>query len=149
GTLGNSTPLYVVDGIVSGAHRALNFNDIESIQVLKDASAAAIYGSRAGNGVTIITPNQGQEGKMQIEASTPLSSPGCAKFNFMGRDQWIKLNDMAVQNAIDDGTSESRNLVNHSEGNTDWQKEVHKTGIVQDHNISFAQGSKASRYFIS
>src|SRR5690606_23279022 len=51
GTLGNSTPLYVVDGIVSGANRDFNFNDIESIQVLKDASAAAIYGSRAGNGV--------------------------------------------------------------------------------------------------
>jgi TonB-dependent SusC/RagA subfamily outer membrane receptor len=48
GTFGSSTPLYVVDGVVSGANRDFNFNDIESIQVLKDASAAAIYGSRAG-----------------------------------------------------------------------------------------------------
>lgn len=67
GTFGSSNPLYVVDGIVAGANRDFNFNDIESIQVLKDASAAAIYGSRAGNGVIIITTKQGKEGKMKID----------------------------------------------------------------------------------
>jgi len=63
GTFGSSDPLYVVDGVVSGANRDFNFNDIESIQVLKDASAAAIYGSRAGNGVIIITTKQGKREK--------------------------------------------------------------------------------------
>ncbi|MEA5127481.1 MAG: TonB-dependent receptor [Proteiniphilum sp.] len=142
GTFGTSTPLYVVDGIVAGANRDFNFNDIESIQVLKDASAAAIYGSRAGNGVIIITTKQGKEGKMKIDVSSRATVQWLPKYDLTNRDQWIKLNDMAFANA-------GRQPANHFEGNTDWQKEVFKTGIVQDHNISFSGGNNGSRYFIS
>lgn len=149
GTFGSSTPLYVVDGVVSGANRDFNFNDIESIQVLKDASAAAIYGSRAGNGVIIITTKQGQDGKMKIDVSSRLTWQWLPKHNLTGRDRWIQLNDMAFQNAIDDGNQDIKGLANHFDGNTDWQKEVFKTGFVQDHNISFSGGGKDSRYFIS
>ncbi|MDR3059753.1 MAG: TonB-dependent receptor [Prevotella sp.] len=142
GTFGDSNPLYVVDGIVSGANRDFNFNDIESIQVLKDASAAAIYGSRAGNGVIIITTKQGKEGKMKIDVSSRLTLQWLPKYDLADRDQWIKLNDLAFANG-------GKAPANHFDGNTDWQKEVYKTGIVQDHNISFSGGTKESRYFIS
>jgi len=142
GTFGNSAPLYVVDGVISGANRDFNFNDIESIQVLKDASAAAIYGSRAGNGVIIITTKQGKEGKMKIDVSSRLTWQWLPKYDLTGRDQWIKLNDMAFANA-------GRSPANHFDADTDWQKEVFKTGLVQDHNISFSGGAKESRYFIS
>lgn len=142
GTFGNSEPLYVIDGVVSGANRDFNFNDIESIQVLKDASAAAIYGSRAGNGVIIITTKQGKEGKMKIDISSRATVQWLPKYNLTNRDRWIELNDMAFSNA-------GRPLANHSDGNTDWQKEVFKAGLVQDHNISFSGGSGESRYYIS
>lgn len=142
GTFGNSDPLYVVDGVVSGANRDFNFNDIESIQVLKDASAAAIYGSRAGNGVIIITTKQGKEGKMKIDVSSRATMQWLPKYNLTNRDQWIELNDLAFSNA-------GRPAANHFDGNTDWQKEVFKTGIVQDHNISFSGGGSSSKYFIS
>jgi TonB-linked SusC/RagA family outer membrane protein len=142
GTFGNSNPLYVVDGIVSGANRDFNFNDIESIQVLKDASAAAIYGSRAGNGVIIITTKQGKEGKMKIDASSRVTSQWLPRYNLTNREQWINLNDLAFDNA-------GRQPANHFDADTDWQEEVFKTGIVQDHNISFSGGGKENRYFIS
>lgn len=142
GTLGDSQPLYVVDGIVSGANRDFNFNDIESIQVLKDASAAAIYGSRAGNGVIIITTKQGKEGKMKIDVSSRMTLQWLPKYNLTNRDQWIQLNDLAFANG-------GKAPANHFDGNSDWQEEVFKTGIVQDHNISFSGGTKDSRYFIS
>lgn len=142
GTFGNSAPLYVVDGIVSGANRDFNFNDIESIQVLKDASAAAIYGSRAGNGVIIITTKQGKKGDMKIDVSSRLTLQWLPKYELMNRDEWIKLNDLAFING-------GKEPANHFDGNTDWQEEVFKNGIVQDHNISFSGGSDKNTYFIS
>ncbi|HYH56420.1 MAG TPA: TonB-dependent receptor plug domain-containing protein, partial [Anseongella sp.] len=71
--LQGTNPLYVVDGLVTTANRDFNPNDIESIQILKDASAAAIYGSRAANGVIIITTKKGAEGPMQINFSAKSS----------------------------------------------------------------------------
>ncbi|NDV78134.1 TonB-dependent receptor [Dysgonomonas sp. 511] len=142
GTFGNSDPLYIVDGIASGANRDFNFNDIESIQVLKDASAAAIYGSRAGNGVIIITTKQGKEGKMKVDVSTRTTIQWLPRYNLTDRNEWMMLNDYAFYN----GKTQS---ASHSDGNTDWQDEVFKTGIVGDHNISFSGGTKDSRYFIS
>jgi len=142
GTFGPSNPLYVVDGIVAGANRDFNFNDIESIQVLKDASAAAIYGSRAGNGVIIITTKQGKEGKMKIDVSSRGTAQWLPRYNLTGRDQWISLNDLAFSNA-------NREPANHFDANTDWQEETFKTGWLQDQNVSFSGGGQESRYFIS
>ncbi|PUV21768.1 SusC/RagA family TonB-linked outer membrane protein [Sphingobacterium athyrii] len=142
GTFGSSTPLYVVDGVVSGANRDFNFNDIESIQVLKDASAAAIYGSRAGNGVIIITTKQGKEGQMKIELSSRATAQWLPRYNLADRNLWLSLNDLAFSNG-------NRQSANHFEGNTDWQEEVFKTGWLQDQQIAFSGGSKESRYYIS
>lgn len=142
GTFGSSAPLYVVDGVIAGANRDFNFNDIESIQVLKDASAAAIYGSRAGNGVIIITTKQGKEGAMKIDLSSRGTAQWLPRYNLADRDLWINLNDLAFSNA-------GREPANHFDANTDWQEETFKTGWLQDQNVSFSGGSKDSRYFFS
>ncbi len=143
GTFGSSSPLYVIDGVAgTAANRDFNFNDIKSIQVLKDASAAAIYGSRAGNGVVIIETKKGKEGEMKIDVSSSFTAQWLPKYNLTNREEWIKLNDLAFSNA-------GLPPANHFDGNTDWQKEVFKTGWIQDHNVSFSGGKGGGRYFIS
>ncbi|MDO5523107.1 MAG: SusC/RagA family TonB-linked outer membrane protein, partial [Bacteroidia bacterium] len=142
-TFGTSNPLYVIDGIAVGtANRDFNYNDIESIQILKDASAAAIYGSRAANGVIIITTKKGREGAMKIDVSAKSTFQWLPRYNLANREQWISLNDIAFRNA-------GRQPATHSDDNTDWQNEVFKTGIIQDYNISFSGGSQNSSYFLS
>lgn len=142
-TFGTSNPLYVIDGIAVGtANRDFNYNDIESIQVLKDASAAAIYGSRAANGVIIITTKKGREGAMKIDVSAKNTFQWLPKYNLANREQWIRLNDIAFRNA-------NRESASHSDGNTDWQNEVYKTGVIQDYNVSFSGGGKTNSYFLS
>jgi len=142
GTFGNSNPLYVVDGVISGANRDFNFNDVESVQVLKDASAAAIYGSRAANGVVIITTKRGKGGKMKIEVSSKSTLQWLPQYDLAGRDKWIELNDLAFANS-------GRQPANHFDANTNWQKETFKTGLVQDNNLAFSGGDKTGSYYIS
>lgn len=86
----NTNPLYVIDGMITTANRDFNPNDIESIQILKDASAAAIYGSRAANGVIIITTKRGKEGPMKIE------------FSGKGSLQTMPRFDLAIQKSLQD-----------------------------------------------
>jgi TonB-linked SusC/RagA family outer membrane protein len=143
-SFGSSKPLYVIDGIAveGGANRDFNFNDIESVQVLKDASAAAIYGSRAANGVIIITTKSGKKGPMRIEASAKKSFQWLPRYDLTNREQWIDLNDMAFQNG-------GYEPANHFDANTNWQDVAFKTGHVDDYNVSFSGGSETSSYFIS
>ena len=143
-SLGSSTPLYVIDGVVvdGKANRDFNYNDIESIQVLKDASAAAIYGSKAANGVIIITTKKGSEGPMKIDFSAKTTLQWLPRYDLTDRDQWIKWNDLAFANV---GLAPA----NHSDANTDWQDVVFKTGVVQDYNLAFSGGGKGSRYYLS
>lgn len=144
GTFGTAQPLYVVDGIaLSGtANRDFNFNDIETIQILKDASAAAIYGSRAANGVIIITTKQGKEGPMVIDASAKVSMQWLPRLDLCNAEQWKELNDLAFANA-------GLEPANHFTGDTDWQDESMKMGVVQDYNVSFSGGGQNSSYFFS
>ncbi|HOJ66882.1 MAG TPA: TonB-dependent receptor [Paludibacteraceae bacterium] len=142
-TFGTSNPLYIIDGIdVGTANRDFNYNDIESIQVLKDASAAAIYGSRAANGVIIITTKKGSKGKMKIDFSAKNTFQWLPQYNLTNREQWITLNDLAFKNA-------GRQPANHSDGNTNWQDEVFKTGILQDYDLSFSGGGETNTYYLS
>jgi len=144
GSMSSSLPLYVIDGMMvdGGANRDFNYNDIESIQVLKDASAAAIYGSKAANGVIIITTKKGSEGPMKIDFSAKSTFQWLPRYDLTGRDQWIKWNDMAFANA-------GLPPANHSDANTDWQDVVFKTGVVQDYNLAFSGGGKTSQYYLS
>ncbi|KGO88605.1 membrane protein [Flavobacterium rivuli WB 3.3-2 = DSM 21788] len=141
--LQNSNPLYVIDGIITTANRDFNPNDIESIQILKDAAAAAIYGSRAANGVIIITTKRGKKGPLKIEASSKLSITNVPTYDLASRDEFISLTNMAYDNA-------GKPRQNFNLGvNTDWQKETFRTGMIQDQNVSFSGGGDNSTFFMS
>ena len=88
GNLTNVDPLYIIDGVPTDNNIGFNVNDIESVQILKDASAAAIYGSRAANGVIIITTKSGQEGKTRVEFGTQVSLQHLPKLDLIGGDDW-------------------------------------------------------------
>lgn len=141
--LQNANPLYVIDGLVTSANRDFNPNDIESIQVLKDASAAAIYGSRAANGVIIITTKKGKKGPLKVEVSAKTSFTTMPTYSLMGTEEFAKLNNQAYDNA-----GFPRQNLNMAV-NTDWQKEVFKTGMIKDYNASVSGGGDNSTFFMS
>lgn len=141
--LSNSDPLYVIDGLVTGANRDFNPSDIESIQILKDASAAAIYGSRAANGVIIITTKKGKDGPMKIGFSGKTSFQTIPQYKLMGTEAFSKINYMAYDNA-----GVPRQDLN-MDVNTDWQDVAFRTGMIQDYNINFSGGSKNGNYYVS
>ncbi len=141
--LQSSNPLYVIDGLVTSANRDFNPNDIESIQVLKDASAAAIYGSRAANGVIIITTKKGKKGPLQVEVSAKTSFTTMPRYDLMETDEFAKYNNMAYDNA----GLQRQNL--NMAVNTDWQDATFQTGMMQDYNASFSGGNENSTFFMS
>ncbi|MBB4802767.1 TonB-linked SusC/RagA family outer membrane protein [Flavobacterium nitrogenifigens] len=141
--LQNTNPLYVIDGLVTSGNRDFNPNDIESIQVLKDASAAAIYGSRAANGVIIITTKKGKKGPLKVEVSAKSSLQVMPRYDLMGTEEFAKWNNMAYDNA----GLQRQNL--NMAVDTDWQDAVFKTGMMQDYNASFSGGSENSTFFMS
>ena len=142
----NNDPLIVIDGIpvdkdgVSGARNPLNMinpNDIESFTVLKDASATAIYGSRASNGVIIITTKKGKSGELKINYSGNVS----VQENIELVDALSADDFRAYVNA--NGTATDIALLGNSK--TNWQEEIFETGIGTDHNISLSGGSERFR----
>lgn len=141
--LSQANPLYVIDGLVTTANRDFNPNDIESIQILKDAAAAAIYGSRAANGVIIITTKKGRQGPLQIAVSSTTSITEIPRFDLAGKDEFVRLNNMAYDNAGIPRQNLDLSVT------TDWQDEVFRTGIIQDQNVSFSGGGENSSFFIS
>lgn len=141
--LQNANPLYVIDGLITTANRDFNSNDIETIQILKDAAAAAIYGSRAANGVIIITTKKGREGPLKITVSSKLSVTEVPRYDLAGQEEFVQLNNMAYDNA----GIPRQNL--NLDVNTDWQDEVFRTGLIQDQNVSFSGGGENSSYFMS
>lgn len=149
GNFTNNNPLYIIDGLPTSGNRDFNVNDIESIQVLKDASAAAIYGSRAANGVIIIETKKGKSGEMKVNYTGKMSIDNLPMMDLMGRDEWIKITDQAYQNAIDDGVVDVHGIPNWMDGNTDWSKAVFRTATIQDHNLTFSGGSKDGNYLVS
>ncbi|WP_316825412.1 TonB-dependent receptor [Pedobacter miscanthi] len=138
-----NNPLYVIDGLITNANRDFNPADIESIQILKDASAAAIYGSRAANGVIIITTKKGAEGPTKIDVSAKTTFQTIPRYSLAGTNEFATLNNMAYDNA----NVKKQNL--DLSVNTDWQDEAFRTGMVQDYSVSFSGGGKDNSYFIS
>lgn len=141
--LSSSSPLYVIDGLVTTANRDFNPADIESIQILKDASAAAIYGSRAANGVIIITTKKGVAGPMQISFSAKNTVQTIPRYDLAQTDEFAKINYMAYDNA---GIARQQLNLNN---NTDWQDVAYQTGLVQDYNVNFSGGSNDGTYYVS
>lgn len=148
GTLSDRNPLWIVDGMIMNPGVSFNPSDIESIQVLKDASAAAIYGSRAANGVIIVTTKKGEGGPMKVNINVKETFEWTPKYDLMNAADYKKYNDMAYNEGIAWG-SWSGSLQQHSDHDTDWQDEVFRTGIVQDYNVSLSGGGDSNRYFIS
>ena len=145
---GNASPLYVIDGMLADANTTVNPNDVETIQILKDASAAAIYGSRAANGVIIITTKKGKEGAMQVAASARFGLSSLhRKWDMMNASEYVDMNRRAYQAA---GYTLQPSVANYNGAvNTNWSDELLQTGTIQDYNISLSGGGKDSKYLIS
>ncbi|HQV84321.1 MAG: TonB-dependent receptor [Chitinophagaceae bacterium] len=137
----DNNPLIVLDGIpFIGSLADINPNDVKSIEVLKDASATAIYGSRGANGVLLITTDKGSKNrKPRINYSTYVGSQSIfAKYPMMNGPQFVALR--AARGQYANGQDEANDV------NTDWQDLFYKTGIVTDHNVSLSGGSEAGSY---
>ena len=144
--LTNNDPLYVIDGMPTSNSAEFNVDDIETIQVLKDASAAAIYGSRAANGVIIITTKKGKKGEPKIEFGSKISIQNLPRMAFAEADEWKAVFDLAFDNSIADGYEGVTKRMNHWDNNTDWQEEFFKTGVVQEYNLGFSNGNDNGNY---
>lgn len=144
---GNAQPLYVIDGMFSDPNTTINPNDIETIQILKDASAAAIYGSRAGNGVIIITTKKGKEGPMKVAASAKYGiSTVPNTYNMVNGQEYVDISTQAYQNA---GYSLQPGVANYNGTNTNWKDKTLSTGHLQDYNITLSGGDKNSKVLVS
>ena len=152
---GSNSPLYVVDGVpMEGLNNSINVADIKSMEILKDASAAAIYGTRGANGVVLITTKRGVEGKVSIDYSFEQSVSLVANkdaYEFMNAQEFVGFkNSEAVRNGNPEPYSpEMISIINKYGEGTDWMNEVFQQGNVQKHNVSLSSGSKSTRVFLS
>jgi TonB-dependent starch-binding outer membrane protein SusC len=145
GTTGNADPLYVVDGMVVGGIDYLNPGDIESIDVLKDAASAAIYGARAANGVVLITTKKGKAGAMNVTYSGYYGIQNVAKqIEMLGAEDYRMLMNEGARNA---GLSEPFDLNEIPKHNTNWQDQLFvKDAPMTNHEISVLGGTEKSTY---
>ena len=157
GSFGSTAPLYVVDGVPMGTTiRDFSPNDIETIQVLKDASAGAIYGSRAANGVVIITTKSGKKDQpLKVDYKGYFGVDWISKgvYDTMNADQYSQYVAQAANNsgtAIPKGYKIGTDGLYHFQDNTNtnWVDEVFKTGIRQNHNINLSGGGAHNTYNI-
>ena len=159
GSFGSTAPLYVIDGVPMGTTiRDFSPNDIETIQVLKDAAAGAIYGSRAANGVIIITTKNGKKDqplKVNYSGYFGIDKISDGVYDVMDADQYSNYIGQACANSgttlpggysLDPTTGKYKFMDNT---NTDWFNEVFKTGTRQNHNVALSGGSAHSTYNIS
>jgi len=141
GSFGNNDPLYVVDGYpLTGGINTINPSDIASIDILKDASATAIYGNRASNGVVIITTKRGRRNGTQVSVDIVTSLQSKPKtYKVLNGPQWGAL---AYQHATTDGYTALANWANADALHTaDWQDAVYQTGLRQNYNVAIRGGS--------
>ncbi len=145
GTTGNADPLYVVDGMVVGGIDYLNPGDIESMDVLKDAASAAIYGARAANGVVLITTKKGTAGAMNVTYSGYYGIQNVAKqIDMLDAEQYRMLMNEGARNA---GLSQPFDLQEIPKHNTNWQEALFvKNAPMTNHEISVTGGSDRSTY---
>lgn len=134
--MGGNGPLIVIDGVPGASMNSVAPQDIESISVLKDASAAAIYGARSANGVIMITTKKGQAGKSTISYDGYFAVENIANnLDMLTASDWRKyVKENNIENALDYG------------GDTDWVNEVYRTGYSQNHNLSLLGGTENSTY---
>lgn len=156
GTIGDSAPLYVIDGVAGGDINALNPSDIESIDVLKDAASAAIYGARAANGVVLVTTRQGKEGRAVVSYDGYVGAQYVAKMpDLCNAQEYIKLMDMAYTNSGSTPYNWSEVLpadlyakIQSGEWKgTNWVEEMYNKGaLTQNHSVNVAGGSADNKF---
>lgn len=177
GSFGSTAPLYVIDGVPMGTTiRDFSPNDIETIQVLKDASAGAIYGSRAANGVIIITTKKGKDGRIKVNFDGSVATSFYTnKIETMNASEWGRA---FWQASVNDGLDPNNNNLGYNydwsydalghpvlsgmtmdmfldenatvrTGDTDWFKEITRTGVVQQYNLSVSNGGEKGNAFFS
>lgn len=150
GTLNNSSPLYIVDGMYMDGIDHINPNDIASIDVLKDASSAAIYGSRAANGVIIVTTKEGTntEGKPIVDLSANIGITSPSKYlDLLDAAGWAEVTTISRKAAGLDPLEMAQDLA--SKPNNDWQDIMFRPALLQNYNLSIKGGGKYSTYYNS
>ena len=150
GSYGNNGPLYVIDGLPASNFQSFNPNDIESISILKDAAATSIYGSRASNGVVLITTKKGKTGKTKITLNAQsgfsnIENPN--DFRLMNATEYTEYYREAFSNA---GLDEDVMMPANSDSiNTNWLDDVMRTGKTQLYEITASGGSENATHYIS
>ncbi|WP_233267630.1 SusC/RagA family TonB-linked outer membrane protein [Algibacter sp. L1A34] len=142
GSVGNNSPLYVIDGVIVGNLSGISPNDIESVSVLKDASTTAVYGAQGSNGVVVVTTKQGKNGKGRLNFNTYTGFQTVAKrYDVLETIDYLKY-------AGELGVFPNRPLSTYKT-NTDWQDEIFRVGIIQDYNLSYSGGTENSTHLFS
>lgn len=157
-----SDPLYVIDGFPTGNLGNIDMRDVENVQVLKDASAAAIYGSRATNGVIIITTKSGRrDGGVKVTLDSYVGTESAWKtIDLLNTNQYLQY-ERALNGAAGIGLPPRLQPANfnlplytgttqtYAQTNTDWQDEYFKKGLITQHNIGVSGGNEVSRFYTS
>ena len=156
GTIGDSEPLVVVDGVPGGSLSALNPADIESIDILKDAASAAIYGARAANGVILVTTKQGKEGRAVVSYDGYFGRQYIAKMpNLCNAQEYIEAQDLMARNegvALTDWAAVLpaklyQDIKSGAWKGTNWMEEAYNKGaITMNHSVNVAGGSADHKY---
>ena len=158
GTTGNSSPLYVIDGVAGGSLDDINPADIESIDILKDAASAAIYGSRAANGVILVTTRQGKAGKVEISYNGAIGWSNVYKRpQLLNASQYMKIMDEYTFNTSGQTMDwagfvpqDIISKVNSGWSGTDWWGSfVNKNAVQHNHSITLTGGSDRSKFMMS
>ncbi|MCW3462721.1 SusC/RagA family TonB-linked outer membrane protein [Chitinophaga nivalis] len=160
----SADPLYVIDGVpyITGSQSGItpnnplgdiNPNDIESMEVLKDGAATAIYGSRASNGVILVTTKRGKSGKARLTYDSWLAAATPSKrFKLLNADEFVMINNEKLFNADPSDPEKYANPTPNPAGgfyDTDWQKVVTRTGFQQNHALSMSGATDQTNYYVS
>ena len=156
GTIGDSEPLYVIDGVAGGDINALNPNDIESIDILKDAASAAIYGARAANGVVLVTTKQGSNDRVVVSYDGYVGGQYIAKMpDMVDAKEYMQLYNLARKNSgiaeVDFSTKLPAKLyssiMNGTWKGTNWVEEMYNKGaLTQNHSVNVAGGTADHKF---
>ncbi len=153
---GDNDPLYIVDGVPTLDVSTLNPNDVESISVLKDAGAASIYGSRAANGVILVTTKKGQNKGVKVSYDMYVGSqnPSVGNLDILNAQEYADLQWLVYKN---DGTSETHPIYGPSSnasptipawaGDTDWFDQITRNALITNHDVSLSGGNDNARFY--
>ena len=148
---GNNDPLIVVNGLLGSDLSSINPNDIENVEVLKDASATAIYGSRGANGVILITTKKGTIGKTVVQFNTFVTSQSLRKkLDLLSAGDYAEaVNANRTELGIDPAYTPAQVASFKANGGTDWQDQIFQKALQQSHQLSVAGGSDKMNYYLS